>query len=422
LSDSGVERGLSFDLLFDGLLKAAAAGDVAVAEACLRQMDRGDNRFANASLHYSALLIRCRRYDEALAIIDERLSEWPNSVVALTQLGQIRHVQGLSGQALESYARAYKIKPDYGVLAELYAGALREAGRNKEAQGVMDAAVALRRTAIGKLARWRPRERSLAGDPLASARSLYLDLLEKTVSNWIYGDPSIMPGYEHGYERETRNRGKDWPMLGQSMIGLKRLRQLREAAETAITEGIEGDFLEAGVWRGGACILLRGVLAAYQEANRKVWVADSFEGLPPHDPRYEEDLHSLMDLNKYPQLAVSLSEVKDNFGSYDLLDDQVVFVKGLFKDTLPTLPPFKIAVLRLDGDMYSSTMDTFEALYDRVSPGGFVIVDDYGAIDDARRATIDFRLSRDIEEPMHAIDEDGVFWRRTDRMISQQFS
>lgn len=80
----------------------------------------------------------------------------------------------------------------------------------------------------------------------------------------------------------------------------------------------------------------------------------------------------------------SLEEVQENFRRYNLLDDQVQFLKGWFCDTLPTAPIEKLAVLRLDGDLYESIMDGLNALYDKVSPGGFIIVDDYGDFEPCR--------------------------------------
>jgi O-methyltransferase len=110
-------------------------------------------------------------------------------------------------------------------------------------------------------------------------------------------------------------------------------------------------------------------------------------------------------------LAISVDDVRANFRKYGLLDDQVRFLKGWFADTLPGAPIERIAVLRLDGDMYGSTMDALTALYDKVSEGGFVIIDDY-VLDPCRQAVHDFRDARGIEDEIVRIDGYGVFWRR----------
>jgi O-methyltransferase len=109
-------------------------------------------------------------------------------------------------------------------------------------------------------------------------------------------------------------------------------------------------------------------------------------------------------------LKVSLDEVKANFAKFNMLDDQVMFLKGWFKDTLPTAPIAKLAILRLDGDMYESTMNALDALYVKVSPGGFVIVDDY-VLPTCKKAIHDFRDRHKIDEPLEPIDNMAVFWR-----------
>lgn len=214
------------------------------------------------------------------------------------------------------------------------------------------------------------------------------------------------------FSHEARTNGRDWPQHADSMVGLKRLRNVQFAARTAIEEGIAGDFVETGVWRGGSSILLRAALEAYGDAERRVWACDSFEGLPPPDiDRYPQDAGAIW--HTYDNLAVSVEEVKANFNKYNLLDDRVQFLKGWFKDTLATVPIEKIAVLRLDGDMYASTMDALNPLYGKVSAGGFIIIDDYGLPEpECRRAIEDFRASRGIITPLIDIDGWGKYWRK----------
>ena len=145
--------------------------------------------------------------------------------------------------------------------------------------------------------------------------------------------------------------------------------------------------------------------------DRKVWLADSFEGLPPPDTeRYPVDAGARY--HTFQTLAVTLERVKSNFERYGLLDDQVAFLKGWFSETLPSAPCGRLAVLRLDGDMYGSTMDALVNLYPKLSIGGFVIVDDY-QIDACRKAITDFRRDQNIDESLEPIDENAVFWRRS---------
>jgi O-methyltransferase len=208
-----------------------------------------------------------------------------------------------------------------------------------------------------------------------------------------------------------REEGNIWPGYADTMIGLKRLDNLQICVETVIQEGIEGDLIETGVWRGGACIFMRAILAAYAIENRKIYVADSFEGLPKPDvdrfPIDKGDKHYI-----HPFLAVSQEEVENRFKRYGLLDSQVIFLKGWFKDTLPHAPIEKLAVLRLDGDMYGSTIDALVHLYPKLSEGGFCIIDDY-ALPACKRAVDDFRKENGIHSEIKVVDWTGRYWRKT---------
>ncbi len=207
---------------------------------------------------------------------------------------------------------------------------------------------------------------------------------------------------------EQRRDGAFWPSYAHTMIGLTRLDNLQYCLETVLREGIPGDVIETGAWRGGACIFMRGCFAAYGITDRTVYVADSFEGLPrPEVPQDAGDTHYT-----HPFLAVSQAQVEANFRSYGLLDDQVVFLKGWFKDTLPRAPIERLAILRLDGDMYASTMDALNALYPKLSSGGFCIVDDYGVVESCKQAVTDFRAAHGISAELHVIDSSGRYWRK----------
>ena len=244
------------------------------------------------------------------------------------------------------------------------------------------------------------------------AAALYLDLLKRSLTNWIYADAEARIAPETPFDVQRRGEGRDWPPSAHTMIGLHRLNNLQECVETALRERVPGDLLEAGVWRGGASIFMRGVLQAHGVKDRRVWVADSFAGLPPPDPvKYPHDAG--INLHEFSELAVSQERVKENFARYGLLDDQVRFLRGWFRDTLPTAPVERLAVLRLDGDLYESTTDTLTHLYPKLSVGGFVIVDDYGAVPACRQAVHDYRQAHDITDPVVQVDWTGVYWRRS---------
>ena len=209
-----------------------------------------------------------------------------------------------------------------------------------------------------------------------------------------------------------RHEGKDWPENAETMVGIVRLDNLRECLEQVFRDEVPGDVLEAGVWRGGASILMRGVIIAYDQGHRESWVADSFMGLPAPDPgRYPADQG--WRFHTQDELAVSRDRVVANFAKYDLLDDHVHFLEGWFEDTLPTAPVRQLALLRLDGDLYALTMQTLVALYDKVSPGGFVVVDDYNGVLPCKQATDEFRSQEGVTEPIVAINWTGAYWRKT---------
>lgn len=250
-----------------------------------------------------------------------------------------------------------------------------------------------------------------SGSTAEATRDLYLELLIKSVSNLIYGAPPS-DAWNDGLFRADAKPGRDRQSPAHSMVGLLRLENVRELVQRAIDRGIQGDLIETGVWRGGCCILMRGVLAANLVTTRKVYVADSFQGLPPPNPAlFPQD--TACALHTIPELAVSLDEVRANFDRYGLLDDQVAFVKGLFSDTLPKLDAGPFALIRLDGDMYESTYVALKWLYPKVSTGGFVIIDDYGAVAQCRQAVDDYRSAANISDAIHQIDFTGVWWQKS---------
>jgi Macrocin-O-methyltransferase (TylF) len=242
---------------------------------------------------------------------------------------------------------------------------------------------------------------------------LYLELLKKVLTNVIYQDAPLPNALcrSTSYDQEARAVGLDWPTVAHTMVGMKRLDNVHRCLDQVLADGVAGDFIETGVWRGGVCIFMRAFLLAHGCTTRKVWVADSFQGIPTatgesHPFDREMSLHQHNDV-----LAITLEAVRENFQRYDLLDDQVEFLPGWFKDTLPVAPIDRLAIMRLDGDLYESTMDALDNLYPKLSVGGFVIIDDY-FIPSCSEAVHDFRAKFHIEDTIHPIDSCGVYWRR----------
>jgi len=168
------------------------------------------------------------------------------------------------------------------------------------------------------------------------AKDLYLDLIEQVLTGSLFLEQEVVDIRPRGWERlvarainrrgyrvvrpapvALRAEGRDCPPTAETMIGLKRLRNIRECVECVLADDIPGDLIEAGVWRGGASIYMRAILAAHRVSNREVWLADSFQGLPP--PRLPQD--EGLNLHTLPELAVGQDVVSKNFERYGLLDD-----------------------------------------------------------------------------------------------------
>jgi Macrocin-O-methyltransferase (TylF) len=229
---------------------------------------------------------------------------------------------------------------------------------------------------------------------------LYIDLMKFSLMNLIHEDDEGI--------RKLRFVGADVSTRTHTLIGVRRLDNLHRAIDDVLTRGVAGDLIEAGAGMGGATIFMRAMLKARRVTDRKVWVADSFEGFPKPNPElYPQDRH--MDVGPMGA-AYSIDAAKGRFARYGLLDDQVEFLKGWFKDTFPKAPIEKLAILRIDADLYESTTDALRILYDRVSPGGWIIVDDYGAYKSCKGAVDDFRQNQKISEELHVIDWTGVYW------------
>ena len=260
------------------------------------------------------------------------------------------------------------------------------------------------------------------------ATTLYLELMKACLTNSIYDDDldlrsgvtTLDPASGKyvsvagaAVSQQDKHLGHLWPSRAHTMIGIPRLNNLQQCVESVLADGVAGDLLEAGVWRGGASIFARALLKAYGVTDRIVWVADSFEGLPEADA-IKHPYDRKLDLHLMTALAVSLDEVKKNFARYSLLDDQVKFLKGWFCDSLPAAPIAQLAVLRVDGDHYESTMDVLQNLYPKVTDGGYVIIDDYRFVKGCDLAVEHFRRQHAITEDLQLIPgSGGAYWRRS---------
>jgi len=236
-------------------------------------------------------------------------------------------------------------------------------------------------------------------------QKLYLDLMKGVLIN-LYQIQNT-----DGYNIQDRINGIGWNPNAYTMLSLKQLNAIDFMYADIIKNNIPGDLIECGVWRGGATIFMKALLKSNNDTTRKVWVSDSFEGCPKPDvAKYPADANS--NWFAAPELAISLEQVQNNFKKFNLLDSNIIFLKGWFKNTLPIAQIKKLALLRVDGDLYESTMDAISALYDKLSVGGYFIDDDYGSIPQSKKAIDDYRNLHYITEEIIPIDATGVYWKK----------
>lgn len=299
----------------------------------------------------------------------------------------------------------------------------------------------------------------------ADPRDLYLDAMKRSLTNVLYEDPpAFIYGKDHQprrsahFDLKSRVLGEDAPLRAYTMVGIRRLENIQRCLTDVLEREIPGDIVEAGVLRGGAAIFARAVLKAYGVTDRRVLACDTFpetasRGLGwvvalkiiramtyipgakwrrgfakwlqsrAREKRFPDtiepsdeliDLHTwfVRNIDVFADAAgASLEHVKSYFARYGLLDDQVAFVRGYFSETLNDATVGKVALLRLDADIYESTRDALNLLYPKLSPGGYCIIDDYHMAD-CRLATDQYRARHGIREPLVPIDELSVFWKK----------
>jgi len=245
------------------------------------------------------------------------------------------------------------------------------------------------------------------------------------LNHYASTDPN--QGATTDYNKRNECLAKDWTtgaVLDNCIMkwdANERLLRVQDLYKKVLHQGIPGDLMECGVWRGGVTVYMAALLQAHDDASRNVWVSDSFNGVPNALRQAEGSSYDIPDDVKDMDerqwggsvnergvsgqredkniLTVEQVYVRDNFKRFDLLNEKVKFVPGYFNETLPFVSKKgleHLAILRVDGDLYSSTMDVLQNLYDKVSPGGFIIFDDYPLFQ-SRRAIEDFFKSRHLD-------------------------
>lgn len=206
------------------------------------------------------------------------------------------------------------------------------------------------------------------------------------------------------YDAKLRQFGDDWPPFGHTMVGHVRLQNIKTLIEAIVAKNVPGDFAELGVWRGGSCIFAKAVFDTLGQHDRVVYVFDAFESLPGYG-------------SASSFIKTSEETVRHNFQKYGVLDDNVAFIRGLFKDTLPNFrtyhPRTSIAILRLDGNFYDSHQDALYYLYELVPIGGCVIFDDIMSHAAVQQCWADFQKDHGFTEKLVPVDRHAAYFMKT---------
>jgi hypothetical protein len=267
----------------------------------------------------------------------------------------------------------------------------------------------------------------IAVDVKERSRLAYFEVLKAMLSGSAFGSSEKSVETANNYKRKlnarplntnSRQMGLDWTYLGSTMVGLTRLQNILFVIQNVIKNNVPGDFVETGVWRGGASIFAQGIIQAYHQ-NRRVFVCDSFSGLPPGNAAiHPKDIG----WDNSPYLEVSAEMVASNFKNFELLQDNVIFVKGFFKNSMPALASLvnRIGVLRFDGDMYESAADVFYNLYDKIPVGGYIIMDDWYGFPSSN-AVLDFFQVHNCAENLVRIDSASAYFVKTKEVTVQKW-
>jgi O-methyltransferase len=243
----------------------------------------------------------------------------------------------------------------------------------------------------------------MAPDP---NRDAYIDLIKRTITNYTYlgGDYSLESFRSVTHYDVPNAQWKIEPLARPTTLLTRNQLDLIERCVVSLQErGVPGDFIEAGVWRGGVIILLRALLNAYGIAGRKVFAADSFAGIPKNARAVGDPVDQWRD-----RWIASLEDVQQNIKRFGLLDDRIKFVPGFFADTLKGLANETFALMRLDSDSYDSVEESLVYLYPLLSSGGIVIIDDWHLVG-CKQAVLNYRDRHNISAELKTFDG-NAYW------------
>ena len=202
-----------------------------------------------------------------------------------------------------------------------------------------------------------------------------------------------------------------------TMTSPERLYGLYKATRFVVEAGIPGDIVECGVWKGGSMMMIALTLLSLDVRDRRLVLFDTYEGLPKPDPEKDINIWGGSAHDGWAQHRISdesstwarspLEEVKANMASTGYSEDQLTYVVGMVEQTIPEQAPDQIALLRLDTDWYASTKHEMVELYPRLSPGGVLIIDDYGHFAGARQAVDEYLSESGTTLLLNRLDYSG---------------
>lgn len=239
-----------------------------------------------------------------------------------------------------------------------------------------------------------------------SHRDAYIDLIKRSITNYNY------LGGETPFEQFRCVTHYDVPQARWKIDPLARPVTLLSKAQLELVERavravemhrIPGDLIEAGIWRGGAIILMRALLDAYDIPDRRVFAADSFAGIPKNVRAIGDPVDAWRD-----RWVASLPEVQHNIRRFGLLDERISFVVGFFADSLKHLANETFALVRLDSDSYDSVEISLEHLYPRLSDGGVLIIDDWHLVG-CQTAVMNYRARNGVTDDIWTCDG-NAYW------------
>ena len=237
-------------------------------------------------------------------------------------------------------------------------------------------------------------------------RDAYIELLKRSITNYHYlgGDTPFenfrcVVHYDvPAGQWKIGRRARPCTLLSKSQLDL-----IESAVRMVEEGGVPGDFIEAGIWRGGAIILMRALLDADDIPGRKIFAADSFAGIPMNVRARNDPVDMWKD-----RWIASLEDVQANIRRFGLLDDRIEFVVGFFAESLAKLADERFALIRLDSDSYDSVETSLEHLYPLLSKGGVIIIDDWHLVG-CKQAVVDYRSRHGISDEI-LVQDSNAYW------------